>query len=145
MRGSGDSRTADLFEVPEPPEPTGGALNYTQELRAVLTAALKSTPKTRYAVAAQMSELVGVDIAKTQLDAWTAESRTPWRFPFEYAAAFEVACETTALQQLLARKRGCQILVGKDALLAELGRIDQMKAELADREKAIRGFLRTNK
>ena len=136
-----DAFSGDLFDIPRAPAPVGGSLEYSRELCHVLSDALKRTPRTRYEVAARMSELTSQDITKSQLDAWTAESKTPWRFPFEYAAAFEAACETTCLQELLARKRGCRILVGEESLLAELGRVEQMKVELAQQEKALKHYL----
>lgn len=131
----------DLFDVPAPPAPVGGSLDYGTELRYVLSDALKKTPLSRHEIAARMSELTGQDISKSMLDAWTAESKTPWRFPFEYAAAFECACDTVCLQELLGRKRGCRILVGEDALLAEMGRLQHEKTKLAAREKALRARL----
>jgi len=137
-----DTVTADLFEVPRSPALSEGSLNYAVELCGVLSAALKRTEKTRYAVAARMSELLGQEVSKYQIDAWTAESREGHRFPFEFAAAFEVACDTTDLQTLLGRKRGSRILVGEDALLTELGRIEKMKGELALRERALKDRIR---
>lgn len=140
-----DNATLDMFEIPLAPEPTDGSLDYATELCCVLSDALKKTPLSRYQVAARMSELTGQDISKAMLDAWTAESKTPWRFPFEYVAAFEVACDTTCLQELLGRKRGSRILVGEETLLTELGRIGKQKADLAAREKAIKERIRGNK
>ena len=142
MRRAPDLATSDLFNVVPAPAPIGGSLNYAIELRHELSRALKRVEKSRYAVAGEMSELTGQDIAKTTLDAWTAETRSPWRFPFEYAAAFEVACDTTCLQELLARKRGSRVLVGEDVLLAELGRLAKQKAEIALRERLIKERLR---
>lgn len=142
---SRDSQTPDLFEIPRAPTPIGGSLNYALELRAVLSDSLKNTPKSRYEVAARMSELLGVEITKEMLDSWTAESKKPWRFPFEYAAAFEASCDTTSLQELLGRKRGSRILVGEDNLFAELGRIQQTRADLGEREKLIKRHLGANK
>jgi len=114
---------AGLFDCPQEPAANPGALNFSIELRGVLSNALKKTPSSRYEIAARMSELLGVEVTKFQLDSWTAESRDGWRFPFEYAAAFEVATGTTVLQDLLARKRGSRVLVGEDVLKAELGRL----------------------
>lgn len=141
MRRALDNRTADFFEIPSAPSPTPGSLNYTVELRHVLSKALKETTRSRYEVAARMSELTGCQITKETLDAWTAESKKPWRFPFEFAAAFEAACESTCLQELLGRKRGSQILVGEDTLYAELGRIQQQQVELVERAKKIKRHL----
>jgi hypothetical protein len=136
------SNQPDFFDVPVAPAPIGGSLDYALELRHVLSDALKKSPKSRYQVAAEMSELTGQEITKAMLDAWTAESKTPWRFPFEYAAAFESACETTALQELMCRKRGSRILVGEDVLLAELGRLEKTEAEIALRKRLLKDRLR---
>jgi len=134
--------TPDFFDVPVAPAPTGGSLDYANELRAELSAALKETPLSRYEVAARMSELTGHEITKTMLDSWTAESKSPWRFPFEYAAAFETACGTTRLQALFGRKRGSRVLVGEEVLFAELGRIEQAEVQLAARKKLLRERLK---
>jgi hypothetical protein len=142
MRRTSDTATFDLFDIPCAPAPVGGSLDYATELRCVLSDALKKTPRSRHEVAARMSELTGQDISKSMLDAWTAESKTPWRFPYEFAAAFEVACESTCLQELLGRKRGSRILVGEETLLTELGRIEKTKGELADRERALKERIR---
>jgi len=122
---------------------TGGSLHYAAELCHTLSDAITDAMKrgvlrSRYDLAARMSELTGQEISKASIDAWTGESKSEWRFPFEYAAAFEAACDSTCLQQLLARKRGCRILVGDEALDAELGRVKRAQDELAQREKALR-------
>lgn len=138
-----DPITSDLFiEVPCAPDPTAGSLNCAIELRGTLSDAIRHSHLSRYDVAARMSCLLGTDITKARLDAWTAESREAWRFPFEYAAAFESAVASHCLQQLLASKRGTRVLIGEDSLLAELGRIEQQEAQLAARRKAIKDFFR---
>lgn len=88
-----------------------------------------------------MSELLGVEVTKNQLDAWTAESRDGWRFPFEYAAAFEVACDSMCLQELLSGKRGARVFAGKDALRAELGKLELMEGEVRERKRLLKKFL----
>ncbi len=142
MKQPVDALTIDMFDIPRAPAPTGGSLDYSVELAHILSDALKKSPKSRYEVAARMSELVGQEITKSMLDSWTAESKPAWRFPFEYAAAFEVACDlTTCLQELLCRKRGSRILEGEEALLAELGRLDRDEQLVKQRRLAIRKYL----
>lgn len=133
-----DTATIDLFDVPTAPAPVGGSLDYTRELNHVLSQAITESGRSRYEVAGRMSELTGQDITKSMLDAWTAESKHEWRFPFEFAAAFEAACESTCLQELLGRKRGSRILVGEDALHAELGRLDIDEARIKSRRAALK-------
>lgn len=129
------------FEVPAEPAPIPGALNISAEMRGLISNILKNCPKSRFEVAARMSELIGIEITKYQLDSWTAESRDGWRFPLEYVPAFEVACETHRVIEWLAAKRGCKIMVGKETLLAELGKIEQMEAELKAQKQAIKRYL----
>ncbi len=140
-----DTRTFDLFQVPQAPAPTYGSLNFETELRCTLNEMLKKTPLSRHQVAARMSDLTGHDITKAQIDAWTAESKTQWRFPFEYAPAFETATDSNDLQELFARKRGSRILVGEESLLAELGRLDQQEQHVKQRKRALQAYLRKTK
>lgn len=102
MRRHKDSSTPDLFDIPTPVPAVEGALNFAIELRCLIAQLLKASPASRYQIAARMSELLATEITKYMLDAWTAESREAWRFPLEYAVAFEVACETRALTDWLA-------------------------------------------
>lgn len=143
--GRNDERTFDLFEIPRAPEPSGGSLNFDVELRAALSDALKLCPKDRFRVAAEMSRLLGREVSKFMLDAYTAESRDAYNFPLNYAPALEVATSSFALTELLARKRGCRVLVGEESLLAELGRIEQAKADLARQERELKRYLGARK
>lgn len=130
-----------MFAIPAPATPCGGGLEIGVRLRHLLAELLKACPHTRYQVAARMSELLGAEVSKHQLDSWTADSRDGWRFPLEYLPAFEVAVETHAVTAWLADLRGATLLVGKEALLAELGRVERAKQDLLGREKALKRML----
>lgn len=137
-RRTRDTLTLDLFDVPTPVTPLAGAVDLDVPLREALSDALKHSDFDRYQVAAEMSRLTGRDISKYMLDAYTAESRSDHNFPFRYAAAFEQATGSYALTNLLAKARGCKVLVGEEALLAEFGRIEQMEGDLRKRKKALK-------
>lgn len=128
----------DLFEIPCPVNPQPASLDHAIELRHLLSDALKKTMKTRFEVAARMSELTGHEISKAMLDAWSAESRESWRFPLEYATAFEIACETYGLTEFMARKRGCRVYAGDEVRQAEIGRIESQMDELASKLKTLK-------
>ena len=128
----------ELFELSRPVEPAAASLDYSKELRQVLSDALKKSDKTRFEICARMSELTGHEINKSTLDAMTAESREAWRFPFEWAAAFEVACGTYCLTEFLARKRGCRVYVGDAIRQAEIGRLESQIDELAAKLKTLK-------
>jgi hypothetical protein len=127
----------DFYVIPQPPAPAPGSLDYDTELRGVISQAIKESPHSRAMIAARMSELTGVEISLHMLNAWTAESREQHRFPFAFAAAFEIAAETSALQLLLARKRGSLVLMGAEARDAELGLVRRRITELQKRERAL--------
>ena len=129
------------FEIPQEPTATGGSLDYATELRHVLSDAITASGKNRYEIAAEMSRLTGIEVTKAQLDAWTAESRTVWRFPFEYAAAFEVATGSYSLVDLLTRKRGCKAYWGREAVMLELGRLEKDEQELKRRKSKLKQLL----
>lgn len=127
----------DYYVVPQPPAPTAGSLDYDAELRATLSQALKETPLSRAEVAAAMSDLTGAVVTEPMLNAWTAKSHDGHRFPFVYAAAFELATGSQCLQLLLARKRGALVLVGRQAIDAELGQIRRRLDELKAKERQL--------
>ena len=138
MKRRTDTMTLDLFEVPMPTAPIPGALNFNLQLRRLLSDLLKSSPISRELIAGRMSELTGEAITKHQLDSWTAESREGWRFPLEYLPAFEVACETHQVTTWLADLRGCKVLVGKEALDAEIGKLERLKEDAGKRIKQLK-------
>jgi hypothetical protein len=140
-----DSLTLDLFDIPQPQASTPGNLDLDIELRHALSDALKHADGDRYQIAAEMSRLTGRDISKHMLDAYTAESRCDHNFPFRYAAAFEVATGSFCLTNLIATARGCSVLVGDEALLAELGRVEQMETELRQQKAALKRYLESRK
>lgn len=139
MKRPHDSLTLDLFEVPAPTAPLPGALNFNAVLRHLLSDILKSSPRSRFEIAARMVELTGDEhITHHSLNAWTAESREGWRFPLEFLPAFEVACESTALSGWIAGIRGGKMLMGKDALDAEIGKLERLKEDAGRKIKQLK-------
>lgn len=139
-----DVLTADMFDVPAAPPATPGSINYSREIAAVMSQALKDCPYDRIEVAARMSRLLGREVTVAMLNAYTAESRETHNINLERAIAFDAATEGYALLDFYAGKRGCRALVGKDALLAELGRLEQARAEISGKASQLRKLLNNN-
>lgn len=145
-----DERQPSLFEMIQENERRAieaapASFNISYRLRAEISEGLKRCPYSRFEVAARMSNLLGVEVTKSQLDSWTAESKEYHRFPAEYLPAY---CAVTGHKEplrIMARLIQCYLLETEEALLAELGRIDQAKRELTKKERAIRDFLETIK
>ncbi len=130
--------------MPHEPELLAGSLDCEAELRIALCQAIDGSPHDRYEIARRMSELTGKKVTKAMLDAWTAESKSLHRFPFEFAAAFEAACgpECSTVQNLLARKRGRAVLSADELLFAKLGAIGKKQEDLKQEEEDIKRHLR---
>ena len=138
MRRQIDRLTGDLFEVPVPAEPLPGAMDYSLAVRRLMADAIKASPYNATQIAARMAELTGQNITEHQLHAWTAPSRESWRAPLEFIPAFEAAAETTTLTAWLAGVRGGRLLIGREALNAELGRLERQRDEAARKIKQLK-------
>lgn len=133
-----DLLTGDLFSVPVPVATYPGALDFSQVVRHLLIAAIKVCPLNTAQIAARMTELIGHPITEHMIHAWTAPSREGWRFPLEYLPAFEAVCETHSITAWLASVRGGELLVGREALNAELGRLERMRDDAGKKIKHLK-------
>jgi hypothetical protein len=137
-----DSRTGDLFVVPQPADPIPGSMDYRTVVSVTLSEMFRTCGKDRHQVAAEASRLTGKEVTKAMLDGYTAESRDCFNVPTYLIPALETACRSHAMSNWLAGVRGGRLMVGRDALAAELGRIEKQRAELADDARIIREQLR---
>lgn len=140
-----DRVTVDLFEVPRPATPTPGSMDYRPVITALVGQMLDAAArngKDRYAVAAEVSRMAGKEVSKYMLDAYSAPSRDEYNIPAWLMPLLEAVCETHEYSVWLAGVRGARLSIGRDALAAELGRIDRQRDELGAQAKAIKDQLR---
>jgi hypothetical protein len=116
--------------------PVPGSLDIDAEFRNALSDDIKACPQSRYAIAARMSELLGAEITKSQLDNWTAESHELHRMPATILAAFSLATggQRRAIEAVT-RHAGIFALPGPEALRAEMQRIDESIKDLQQKKK----------
>lgn len=131
-------------------QPINGKASIDAALRSVVSDTLKHSSLSRYEVAAGMSEILGVEITKSQLDSWSAESKDLHRFPLVYLPAFCAATKDNALLRHICGLCGGYYIEGEEALVFEIGRIEEQEQELlkkgkqlAERKQAVRNFLET--
>lgn len=130
MRPKKDTRTLDLFfEVPQPIRPAPGHGNYGATVSELVAEILKATDIDRYEIAARMSRLSGDDVSKNMLDAWSSPARIDHNLPFYRAALLEEVCDSHILTNWLVQQRGGRVAYGRDALNAELGRLERLRDE----------------
>jgi hypothetical protein len=113
--------------------PIKGSLDIDSELRAAISEDIKHAvvsctgrELSRYEVAAKMSDLVGHEITKSMLDNYSADSHEKHRFPVQYLPAFVIATGGQRRTfEVLSRRSGLFALPGKEALRAEIQRLDE--------------------
>ena len=118
-----------------------GEMETSTVFQACLTESLKGCSQSRYQVAGRMSELLGQEITKAMLDAWTATSKHGHRFPAEFLPAFCFASGSYEPLRLLGRRCGCRVLETNEAIWAALAQIEKEKTELQQKEKQLRGMV----
>ena len=137
-----DTLTGDLFaSIPVMHPKTAGGWRFRSEIAHVMGEAVKNCVKDRYQIASDMSRLLGREISVNTLDKYTSEASEEHLPNLETAIAFDAATEQLALADFFARKLGCRVLPGEQVLLAELGRLDVLKGDIARQEKAIKKVL----
>lgn len=127
MRRPIDTRTGDLFAVPAPAPELPGTHDFRVQVAHLVSEITQRAEGDRYAVAARMSRLTGKDVSKNMLDAYASEGREDHNLPLYLVPALEVACGSYLLTNWLADVRGGQLLIGREALMAELGRLERAR------------------
>lgn len=125
-----DARTLDLFEVPQPAAPLPGAMDYRAVVAGLVAEMLRNAGADRHEIAARCSRLSGKDVSKYMLDAYTSVEREEFNLPFWLLPALEEACGSHAITNWLVGIRGGRLLVGREVLTADLGRLEKQKTEV---------------
>lgn len=116
-------------------------VGFRREISHLVSVAIEGAPCDRYELAAMMSRLADKEVSKAMLDGWSAESREAFNLPFYLVPAFEEACVTHALGNWLAEKRGSRLLIGKEALTAELGKLEQARNDASQKIKELKKIM----
>ena len=128
----------DLLKDLRPKNNDFASFNIDLRLRDAISQAIKDCPHSRFQIAAKMSELLGVEITKSMIDSWTAESREGlYRFPACYLPAFCHVVGSLEPLRIMADLLGAYVIQGEEAILTELGRVKDQKRKLSEREKAL--------
>lgn len=135
-----DPFTIDMFEeLPPAPASAPGSLACRIEIAHAMSEALKGHD--RYDIAAMMSRLLGRDISKHMLDAYTAESREDHIPPFDTAIAFDLATGSNTLVAFAAKKLGAKLSFGKEALDTKLGQLERIRDEATKQIKQLKKMM----
>jgi hypothetical protein len=109
--------SGDLFRAAERLD---ASLNLDQAVRGALGAAMKQTDRSRAQIADDISRLTGQKVTLRMLDDFTAESKSGYRFPAAWLAAFCVATRDSRVLQVIVEKCGYRVITPEEAMLIEL-------------------------
>lgn len=123
-----DTRTLDIFLIPEAHISEPGECSYSREVAEIVGLMLaESGYADRYAISADISRLSGKDVSKYMLDAYASPARVEHSLPFWLGPVLEEVCGSHELTNWLVAKRGGRVAYGKDALKQELGKLVSLK------------------
>ncbi len=112
-------------------------------LRTTIGKAIKDSNLSRIQIAAKMTEALDVEITKTMLDSWTAESREGVnRLPACYVPAFCSAVGSIEPLRIQADPVGVYVVENEEALLIKLAKIREQKKKLSEEERILEKTLR---
>lgn len=149
-----DSRQGGLFEYlkPEAP-PAPGSLNVSARIRQVVSSAIKKSGMDRVDICSAIYKLTGIEVPKSTLDNWSAESRDltgdiidhngnkRWGMSVDVLAAFCEVCRDYEVLFILVEACNYKALKGKDVVRARAGllkeEITRKQQELKELERAL--------
>jgi hypothetical protein len=141
MRHNKDDRTLDIFAVPQPVLSIPGNGNYAAQVSELVSEILKGSELDRYEIAARMSRLSGDDVSKNMLDAWSSPARVDHNLPLYRAALLEEVCASHVLTNWQVTLRGGRVAYGREALDAELGRLERVAADASRKARELKRLL----
>ncbi|WP_454841021.1 hypothetical protein [Pseudomonas hormoni] len=141
MRQVKDDRTLDIFSVPQPVLAIPGNGNNAAQVSELISEILKGSDLDRYEIGARMSRLSGDDVSKHMLDAWASPARIDHNLPFYRAALLEEVCSSHVLTNWLVEQRGGRVAYGRDALNAELGRLERLRDDAGRKARELKKVL----
>jgi hypothetical protein len=122
------------FTEPKPARGAGALAGFEREVCNLVGTILASDPRSRYEIAAAMSEVLGEDITKTMLDAWASGAREDHRVAFTRLCALVLVTDRQDLLRPVMAKLGVSLLIGAEVENARIGHLDLI-IERAQREK----------
>lgn len=141
MRHGKDNRTLDIFAVPQPLLAVPGHGNYAAQVSELVSEMLKATDFDRYEIAARLSRLSGDDVSKHMLDAWASPARPDHNLPLYRAALLEEVCASHVLTNWLVHLRGGRVAYGREALDAELGRLERVASDASRKARELKRMM----
>lgn len=127
------------FTFAEPVARTGaaGLAGLEAMICTTVGSILASDSRPREIIAAEMSILLGEDVSKSMLDAYSSPARAEHRVPMSRFFALVLVTKRHDLMDPLLREIGMAGLIGAEVKTARLGQIDREIARLREEQKKL--------
>jgi len=122
-----------------------GSLRRAEAVREAYQATLKECLLGPEEIADEMSRLTGDKITKNHIANWSAESKSQYRLPLEWAAAFSIVTNDTRVIKAALEGSGINLLDDKEMTYYEIGKAIEEKRESDARIKENRNRLKALK
>lgn len=126
-----------LFPVQAPKEPVP-AMDFNVRIAQFIGRALKETSKSRAQIAAEMSEMLGEDVSVHMLNAYSSPAREEHRISLVRFKSLARVTASVWLWEAAVEGDGLTLLQGEEALLAQIGAVEQQKKALDARLKELK-------
>jgi hypothetical protein len=123
------------------PRSGAGSLSWDGRLRALISAAIKTSRYSREEIAERMTDLAGEPISRAMLDSWTAASKHNHHFPLSLIPAFSAAAEDREILRDALALLGARIATREDLAFAEIGRLQVQVETASARKSALRTLM----
>ena len=125
----------DMLKAEHVPGP--GSFSIQNQLKEELSKGLRLCRLSRYEAAAKMSEMLGYEITKTMLDAYTAESKENHRVPAEWLPPFCMV--TNYYEPIKLLNRLARLPLPDTDKLVEM-EIARIRKEIEEREQELKKY-----
>lgn len=126
------------FTVPSPVKGVAELAGFERQVNALVGTILNSDPRSRYEIAAKMSELLDEDVSKAMLDAYASPAREDHRVPFSRLGALVIVTNRQDLLRPLLAKMGIGALIGEEVNIARIGQLERKIAEAQAEMRALK-------
>lgn len=120
------------FEPPAPATADAALAGLEQRINRMVGAMLNSDERPREVIAARMSVLLGEDVSRAMLDAYSSPARIEHRVPMSRLLALVAVTGRHDLLDPLLREIGAALLVGEEVHTARIGQISRQLKNLKD-------------
>ena len=127
---------APSFQLPT------GSLRRTESVLEAYSETLKDCRIERDIIAKEMSRLLGENVTISHINNWAAESKSNYRMPLEWSAAFCLVTNDYRVIKAAFRESGINILDDTEMVFYEIGKYEEEKRDRAAKLKEQRNKLK---